>query len=186
MRTIFIFLSLFIFVNNAHSQLASQSNKQVTFENVIEAYAKSSGEKIIVDPRVKGKPITRGLNLDQLSFAEFIAVLHVYNFATYRSADVLVIVPANVVKYKDIPMVTQGVEYAPDEYVSDMILFENGCAAHLSAAIKPFVQPATAFVIDQSSRAIYLTGPYSSAVKIRGMVDSLESRLSSRQKCEVS
>ena len=50
---LYILLSHFIFVSNAHSQLASQSNKQVTFENVIEAYAKSSGEKIFVDPRVK-------------------------------------------------------------------------------------------------------------------------------------
>ena len=186
MRTTFILLSLFIFVSNAHSQLAAQPNKRVTFENVIEAYAKSSGEKIFVDPRVKGRATTIGLDIDQLSFAEFTTLLGVFNFATYRSGDVLLIVPSNIIQHGDIPMVTQGIEYAPYEYVSDMILFEKACAANLKTIIEPFVQPSLALVVDQASRAVYLSAPYAIAVKVREMVDRVESRLNSKQKCETT
>jgi len=177
---------MLIVVSDVHSQATESKGEITDISKVLELYAKSSGEKLIVDPRVKGKFHTVGVSLEQLTFDELAAMLVVHNFATYRIEDMLTVVPTSIIKQYDVPFVSEGVDYARSEYVSDMIFFDKACASDLIPVIRPLMGSTSSLTLHQPSQLMHIVDTYSNTVKIRKIVAKVESQLDNKQKCTSS
>jgi len=183
MKSAITFLCIFCFVNNAYAELTNSSNKDVHLYEVVEAYAKTSGEKVVLDPRVKGRLRSLGLDLEQLSYSELSTILYAHNYATYRSEGVLVVIPSNFIKQIDVPVVVDGKTYAKYEYVADIIELDKACYGDLVPLIRPLMQPTSHMAGNEAAKIMYLVDTYANTIRIRSIIDKLESRLTSKQKC---
>ncbi|MBX2837780.1 MAG: hypothetical protein KTR35_13055 [Gammaproteobacteria bacterium] len=170
------------FTTQAQSPAAS-AGPELTLEEMIFSYSVNSGEKVVVDPRVKGRARVFGKDIRNLSFEELLTVLDVYNMATYRVGELLMVVPANEIKAQAIPLVTDGKSYSPSETVTDIISMKNYCGDELLAMLRPLLAPTDHFVPVQSSRAILITSTYVNTQRIREMVDRIDELKSKKSDC---
>jgi len=173
-------------VNN--SVFAQESDAKtwndVDIRDIIKLYAESSGESVIVDPRVRGKVTVYNASKSKISFADLSSILAVHNYSTFKEGRYLSIVPSNVVKTKAIPRVSDDGQYAASEVVSDVIKYEKLCADQLVALVRPLVQPLSHFSFINEQRVLFITDTYDNTKRIRALIKELESKVDKRRVCK--
>ena len=68
----------------AQESSAAKSGDELS--DVIAAYAKRSGKKFVLDPRVRATVQLAGLDANKLSYDELLSVINVNQFVTYELA----------------------------------------------------------------------------------------------------
>ena len=180
-----VFITLLI-TTNAFSQTLNNTSEEVDIGRVLQAYAQSSGEKIIVDPRVKGKIHVLGISLEKLSFAELTTLFHVHNYSIYRSSGVLVVVPSNYIKRTNVPFIRDGQTYEEYETVTDLIFLEKGCGQNFIPLISPLISPTSFVSANDNPRSILIVAAYANILRVRDIVEKIEAGLDKKQNCESS
>ena len=175
-----------LITTNAFSQTLNNRSEEVDLRRVLQAYAQSSGEKLIVDPRVKGKARAMGISLEKLSFAELTTLLHVHNFSTYRSDGILVVARLNIMKQENVPFIRDGQAYADYEILTDLIFLEKGCEQNFIPLIRPLISPTSFVSTNNNPRAILIVAAYVNILRVRHIVEKIEAGLDKKQNCESS
>jgi len=142
MNKICLILTLLLSPMVASAQSLEVGDNQVTFEEILNNYSSSSGETVLVDPRVKGRVILFGSQDKPISFETLSIILRTHNFTSYRSNGLLVVVPMNAIKAIYVPMYDQEKSYVSTETITDVIDLEKLCPQDISSALKSMM-PST-------------------------------------------
>jgi len=185
MYKIKLIIALLVLTSSSFAQAQSSRSDSVDIRQIISAYAKTSGEVVQVDPRVKGKISLYGEAIPELSYDNLATILATHNFASYRAGGFLIIVPSNIIKQEPIELVTEGQSYASGQIVTDIIELEKLCPWNLVPILRPLVPPTSQFAPILEPRSILLTDTYKNSQRLRLIVKRLEARMDRQQKCEL-
>jgi len=186
MNSIVKTIVLLFVTGSVSAQPKIESLSEILVEEIIAMYADSTGEKVVIDPRVKGRVRLIGHRGNKLSYSELSTILNVHNFAAYKSDDYLVVVPQNIIKQQAIDLVQAGQQYATDEVVKDLIFLDKLCPSQLIPLLRPLLSPTSHFAMTIEPRSMLITGTYGNTQRIRNIVEQLDSRLEKKQSCSKS
>lgn len=116
----------------------SDRSNAVPISTVLEAVAKRSGKKFIVDPRVQGDVVLLQENPAALSYDDFLLVMQVHGFAAVTTGDYVRVVPDASVRQLALPIAT-GDKYSAAEYVTRIIPVKSVQAAQLVPILRPLI-----------------------------------------------
>ena len=179
-------IALFLILISAAVRVDAGDGSLHPIEDVVSSYSKASGEKVLLDPRVKGRVNLIGQSLSNISFENLSAILSVHSYSSYRSGGYLVIVPSNLIKLHPLDLVEEGGKYHPNQVVRDLILFNKACPADLVPVLRPLVPVTSHFAVITSPRALLITDVYDNTVKLREIIARIESNLDKVKKCTVT
>lgn len=121
---------------NAASQ--SDGANTVPLATVIEAVAKRSGKKFIVDPRVQGDALLLQESPASLSYEGFLMLLNVHGFAAVTTGDYVRVIPEVSVRQLPLP-VADGDKHPLGEYVTRIFRPKSLPAAQLVPVLRPML-----------------------------------------------
>ena len=186
MKKTICFLLMLVFASTVNAQSVQPNFNEVSLKDLISSFAKSTNQKFVIDPRVKGKAQLLGLSKDSISIADLTTVLHTHNFAVIKSGQTHVVVPANIIKNESVPMVVEGKDYEMNEYVTDLIHLERVCARDTVALMRPLLSPLSHFAPVMESNSVLMVTTYANTLKIREILSAIESKVTSKRRCTVS
>lgn len=183
MNKIIQIVALLLITNSVVAQAQATKSDSINVREIISHYAKTSGEIVQVDPRVKGHISLYGQSLQELSYDNLTTILNTHNFGSYRSGGFLIIVPSNIIKQASLELVTEGKQYVSNQMVTDLIELEKLCPMDLVPILRPLVPPTSQFAPIQNPRSLLITDTYGNTKRLREIVQRLEARLDKKQKC---
>ena len=183
MKKIIVSLILVLATNFAFAQSSLKVSNGVVIEEIINNYAKSSGEKVLIDPRVKARVNLYGMPVQDINFDILTTILKTHNFSWYRSGNLLVIVPTNVMKQNTVRLVEPGKEYSANEMVDALIKVDKICPYHLVSVLRPLMPPTSQLAVLDEPRFLVLTDTYQNTERMRKLVQGLEARQEKLQAC---
>jgi general secretion pathway protein D len=115
----------------------------IELADVIAAYAKRSGKKFIIDPRVRQQVSLAGIDPMKLSYEQLLAVISVHMFATYTDGDFIVVVPDANARQLPGPIYTNTKFKALDDEIVTLVMTpKNACAGQLVPVLRPLLPQA--------------------------------------------
>lgn len=177
-------LIVLLLTQPSFAQFNNTAMPSIDLDELVGAYSTKSGERVLLDPRVKGRARIIGQSINDLSYENLATVLHLHNFATYRSNGYLIVVPSNIIKQLAIDLVTEGEQYAENQYVRDLIPVDKICLYALMPILRPLVAPTSHFAPIANPRSILMTGTYANTQRIREIIASLDGKLDKQQDCK--
>lgn len=175
---------VFFILGSVSAQAQQLDPPAISIQEIIGQYSKSSGEKVIMDPRVKAKVRVYGQSTDALSYEEFEAILALHNFGSYKSSGYLVVVPLNIIKQQPIELVQEGETFVSNQTVTDIIMLNKLCPENLVPVLRPLVSPVSHFALLTEPRGIIITASYATTLRIREIIGELESHMEKKQNCK--
>ena len=122
----------------AHAQQHSDRANAVPISTVLDAVAKRSGKKFIVDPRVQGDILLVQENPSALSYDDLLMVLNVHGFAAVTSGQYVRVVPDASVRQMALPLADKG-KHPPAEYVTKIVPVKSIPAPQLVPVLRPLI-----------------------------------------------
>lgn len=179
MKPIIMFLLFF----SLHA-LAATSEKTITYNfkdadivKLIEDYSRASGQKIIVDPQVRGKatifnatPITLDEAFNQLSTAMMINGL-----AFSKQGDTLVALQARSVQRNQIEVVTELPPLRPDKMVTWIVKLKNVNADDVNKQLRVLTSANGELVPYTRLNQLIISDYVSNLYRIQAMLKELDS-----------
>jgi type II secretory pathway component GspD/PulD (secretin) len=184
MKKIVVICGTLLISSNVFAQAENRPSDRVSIEEIVSSYSSSSGEKVLLDPRVKARVTLYGQSLQELSYDALTTILRIHNFASFRSGGFLVIVPLNVIKQQSIELVNQEHDYVANQIVNDIIQMDKLCPNDLVPLLRPLVPPSAHFGVLHQPRILFITDTYENIKRIREIVERLDSQLQKRQTCD--
>ncbi|MEM7360025.1 MAG: hypothetical protein AAF431_13065 [Pseudomonadota bacterium] len=184
MKHIVIAFIVFFVSQSAFAQFKNTAVPSIDIDELVGAYATRSGERVLLDPRVKGRVQLLGQSITELSYENLATILRLHQFGTYRSDGYLIVIPVNIMKQRVTDLVTEGEEYAENQYVNDLITVEKVCLNALMPVLRPLVPPTAHFAPVANPRSILMTGTYANTKRIREIIQRLDAKLDKKQSCK--
>jgi len=183
MKFFILTISILMLSIDVRAQSGSARSEPTSLRDVIKSYSTSSGEAVLVDPRVKGQVALFDPSNAELSYEKLSTILNVHNFGTYRSGDYLVVVPQNILKAQPTPLVTADGKYATNQNVIEVVKLDKVCPTNIIPVLRPLLPPTSHFTPMLSPRLILITGTYGNIKRIKEIVTVIESNTEKRQVC---
>lgn len=117
---------------------ASDGANTVPLTTVIEAVAKRSGKKFIVDPRVQGDALLLQESPASLTYEGFLMLLNVHGFTAVTTGDYVRVVPDASVRSLALP-IADGDKHPAGEYVTRIIRPKSLPAPQLVPLLRPMI-----------------------------------------------
>jgi general secretion pathway protein D len=165
------------------SKSSRDGGTQVT--EIIERFAKRTGKKIILDPRVRANVDVAGIDLDQLTWEQLLAILDVHNFAAVDRGGLMMIMPDANARQFPTPVYTDLAFKAADyELVTLLVDVKNACAAQLVPVLRPLMPQAAHMAAVVQTNTLILTDDAVNVRRIAQLVEQLDRAAPSGQKCK--
>jgi len=143
-------------------------------EQLIEAVAKKTGKKIIVDPRVRAQVIVYGISSSTVNYKELSAVLNVNNFAAVENEGLVYVVPEADVRSMPIPTLSGSKQYDDNEFVTKIIPIKSMQAAMLVPALRPML-PQYAFLASVNcANSLIVIDHFANVKRIQNVIELLD------------
>ena len=141
---------------------------------LIDAVAKRTGKKFVVDPRVNADITLIEDNPDAIDYEEFLTILQVNGFAAIETGDLVRVVPESTARHQPVPIVN-GKESVPDSlYVTKIIAVRSMPAAQLVPVLRPLLPQQSQFVAVACSNDLVIVDTAANVRRIETIVQSLD------------
>lgn len=157
---------------------------RVDLGELIRNYAERSGDRVYIDPRVRGYAPILGRSPDQVSFDELRLLLRQNKMAIIESGGYLLVVPKNDVKTMPLRLVKEGETYSDLEEVSIIIKLTKSCPSDLVPVLRPILPPTDHFAPISDARAILLTSTYAQAMRIKELASEIDDLMPKKMDCK--
>lgn len=155
--------------------LAPRAAETVAIEEIIDAVAKRSKQRFLVDPRVRGEVYAPGLDVPRVSYGELQAILEIHGFAAVSERDLIRIVPQANVRSAPLPVVGKdGPPISDDEYVISIVETGRLPATSLVPILRPLLPQYAHLAAEQSSNSLLIAARWSSIKTIQEVVHALQ------------
>lgn len=140
--------------------------------------------KVLVGQRDADVRIQTNIGSEPLDYGQILTQLKINFFTAYKSRDYIQIIPIDVARTLNIPVVEKGKTYYEDEWVTDSIKTEKACAASVVAAIRPLIPFHGHLTVHEDSRTLLIIDTYGNIQRIKSVIKSLEDNLKTPQDCK--
>jgi type II secretory pathway component GspD/PulD (secretin) len=93
----------------------------VSITKVIDAVARKTGKKYLLDPRIHAQVQIIGEDLNRITYAEMLTILQLYGFTAVESGGYVLVVPESTVRVMPLPTASGKEVYPDSQYVSAVI-----------------------------------------------------------------
>lgn len=146
----------------------------VPVATLIEAVAKRTGEKFVVDSRVNGDITLIEERADAVDYDEFLTLLQVNGFAAVEAGGLVRVVPESTARHQPVPLVS-GKESVPDSlYVTKVIAVRSMPAGQLVPVLRPLLPQQSHFVAVACSNDLVIVDTAANVRRIEAIVQSLD------------
>jgi general secretion pathway protein D len=152
---------------------------------IIERYAKRTGKKVIIDPRVRANVDVAGLDLNQLTWEQLLAILDVHNFAAVDQGGLITVLPDANARQFATPVYTDfNFKAADHELVTLLVEVKNACSAQLVPVLRPLMPQAAHMAAVVQTNTLILSDDAVNVRRIAQLVEQLDRAAPSGQKCK--
>ncbi len=152
--------------------------------DIIAGYAKRSGKKFIVDPRVRAIGGLVGIDANKITYEQLLALATVHQFVVVTTGDVTVVVPDASARQQPTPVYTDArFKAADDEWVTLLLTAKNACTAQLVPILRPLMPQAAHMAADPNSNQMVIVDRAVNARRIADLVGRLDSAAPAGRGC---
>jgi general secretion pathway protein D len=153
--------------------------------DLIERYARRTGRKFILDPRVRAVVEIPGIDVGQLTHDQLLAILDVHQFAAYEQGGVITVVPDANGRQLTTPVHTDAAFKALDhDIVTLLVRPRNSCVAQLVPVLRPLMPQRAHMAADVQSGTIILNDSAGNVRRIADLIEKLDRAAPAGRGCE--
>lgn len=152
--------------------------------DIIRSFAKRTGKKFIIDPRVRFIPGFAGIDPDRITYEQLLATLSVNQFATFVQGDVVTVVPDANARQLPTPVYSDAnFKAGDDEWVTLLLTPKKACTAHLVPALRPLMPQAAHMAADVNSNSLIMTDRAANLRRVADVVERLDKAATGKLGC---
>jgi general secretion pathway protein D len=153
-----------------------ESHDAIELAELIARFAKRTGKKVIIDPRVRAQVWLAGMDPNQLSYDKLLAILAVYQFVAVQQADwIVVTVDANARQLTTPVYSDRNFKVAaPDEVVTVVTPVKNVCVAQLVPVLRPLMPQSAHMAAYPGTDTLILSDHAANVKRILTIIDVME------------
>ena len=156
----------------------------VDIGEVIARFAKRSGKQIVIDPRVRAQVPLAGIELNDITYDQLLAILDVHQFAVSQSAGLLVVVPDAGARQFPGPVYTDvHFKAADNEIVTLLAQPKNDCAAFMVPVLRPLMPQAAHLAAEVQTNTLIINDRAVNARRIAELVEQIDKRGTGKKEC---
>jgi|GEM_PF-6567910 len=181
--SLFILIMLCLFSCNLHaSDEKAQGGAQIT--DLLAAYAKNSGLKVVASKEVKGEAIHFGFSQQDLDFDLLLTILKLNGYTAFKNDKYVEVVPNHRARIYANERVKDGVDYPADQYLVDIIKVNNLCTSSLMPILMPLVFRHSFIFPQHESNSVVIVDYFSNIKMIKALVKDLDTKSEKQKNCE--
>lgn len=139
---ILLYCLVIFFLPTVFAEEVTLNFKRMDINQLIDLISEVTHKTFIVDPRVKGEITVisnQPMNSDQV-YEVFLSILSVHGFAAIPTGNVIKIVPDNLAKSQNTPVLLDNETLAGDSVITQVISMQHVSAAQLIPLLRPLIQ----------------------------------------------
>ena len=157
----------------AQASASSSSLESTSITTFINAYAKKSGRKFIVDPTVRAQ-LAQPEEGSKASRDDFLNVLMIYGLVAVERGDTVLVTPDATVRTMAIPLATGLEKHADAEVVTRIIHVKTLPAATLVPLLRPLVPQFGHLAAVGCTNDLILVDRYANTKRIEQLVEAVD------------
>jgi len=143
-------------------------------DTLIEAVAKATGKKIVVDPRVRAQAAIYGISSATVNYKELLAILSVNDFAAVESEGVVYVLPQTDARSMPIPTLSGSKQYDDNEFVTKIIPIKSMPAANLVPALRPMMPQYAHLAAVTCANSLIVVDRFANVMRIQNVIELLD------------
>jgi general secretion pathway protein D len=152
--------------------------------DIIRSFAKRTGKKFIIDPRVRFIPGFAGIEPDRITYEQLLATLSVNQFATFVQGDVVTVVPDANARQLPTPVYSDAnFKAGDDEWVTLLLTPKKACTPHLVPILRPLMPQAAHMAADLNSNSLIMTDRAANLRRVADLVERLDKAATGKLAC---
>lgn len=152
--------------------------------DIIRSFAKRTGKKFIIDPRVRFIPGFAGIDPDRITYEQLLATLSVNQFATFVQGDVVTVVPDANARQLPTPVYSDAnFKAGDDEWVTLLLTPKKACTPHLVPILRPLMPQAAHMAADLNSNSLIMTDRAANLRRVADLVERLDRAATGKLAC---
>jgi general secretion pathway protein D len=152
--------------------------------DIIRSFAKRTGKKFIIDPRVRFIPGFAGIDPDRITYEQLLATLSVNQFATFVQGDVVTVVPDANARQLPTPVYSDAnFKAGDDEWVTLLLTPKKACTPHLVPILRPLMPQAAHMAADLNSNSLIMTDRAANLRRVADLVERLDKAATGKLAC---
>jgi general secretion pathway protein D len=139
---ILLYCLVILFLPTVFAEEVTLNFKRMDINQLIDLISEVTHKTFIVDPRVKGEITVisnQPMNSDQV-YEVFLSILSVHGFAAIPTGNVIKIVPDNLAKSQNTPVLLDNETLAGDSIITQVVSMQHVSAAQLIPFLRPLIQ----------------------------------------------
>ena len=160
----------------SHAQMVTLNFKDMDINLLIDTVAEVTKKTFIVDQRVKGNITvvsSKPMDSEQV-YQVFLSILGVHGFAAVPSGEVVKIVPQNVAKSENIPVLGEKQDVAGDALVTQVIQVEHVSAPQLIPLLRPLIPQQGHLVAYPSNNTLIMSDTANNIKRIEKIIQRID------------
>lgn len=144
---------------------------------IIETVSERLNKSFIVDPRVDANVEVVGVDLERISYAEFLAILEVHGFVAIEDGKLTKIIPNAAARQQSTPLVSDRSSNVADNAVVTKIVDAAPLqATQLVPILRPLMPQQAHLAADSKTNTLILVDTYANVLRIEKIVRDLQKR----------
>ncbi|SMF19833.1 hypothetical protein SAMN02745866_01224 [Alteromonadaceae bacterium Bs31] len=175
-------LPVLVCSNAFSAEPGKQGSIQIT--DLLKAFSKNSGLKVVASKELKGEAIYTGFTLDELNYDLLLTILKLNGFTAFKNEKYVEVVPQHRARVYASEILDEDVVYPEDQYLIATIKVENLCVSSLMPVLMPLVYRYSFISTQYESNSIVIVDYFSHIKAIKALVEDLDSTSEKQKKCE--
>jgi len=152
--------------------------------DIIKAYARRTGKKFIIDPRVRAMGGLAGIDPDKISYEQLLALTSVHGFVAVQQGDLVVVTVDAAARQQPTPVYTDTrFKALDDEWVTLLLGAKKICVANIVPILRPLMPQAAHLAANPQSNQLLITDRAVNARRIATLVEKLDDATPAGRAC---
>ena len=164
---------------SAHAQVLPTGSSAappgtVSLSALIATVAKHTGEKFILDPRVRAAVALVGQEPSSVTYDELLIILNTYGFVAVRTGGYVVVAPDAEARAEPLPFVSGNESLPDDEVVTAVIHVKSLPAAEFVPILRPLVPRWGHFAANLCSNDLIIVERFASVRRMETLIRAMD------------
>jgi general secretion pathway protein D len=146
----------------------------VAIGRMIEAVARKTGKKFVIDLRVHAQVQIVGEDLNHLTYPELLTILLLYGFSAVESGGYVLVVPQTNIRAMPLPQIVGKEAYPDSQFVSIVIPVTRLPAGSLVPILRPLLPSYAHLAAAICSNSLIMVDTYANVRRIESLVKALD------------
>jgi general secretion pathway protein D len=168
-------IALPVSVGAQTQSMASEAKRDgIPIEQVIEAVAKKTSKKFVLDPRVRANVNVYGVSTANIGYTELLTILDINNFSAVEMDGFVHVVPMAEARTMPVPTVTGTKQYADSEFVTKVIPLRSVPAATMLMSLRPMIPQYAHMAVIVCTNTLIIVDRYANVKRLAGLIETLD------------